>query len=112
MGLQGHPRRTQLRRRVAEQLDRIAARQVDDPALRFGGENDTAEFDWTVNTQVLGNDPIGATDMGLRNIDRVVPMLIPATTSLGRPYYQLSEVCSGARHQAPQGAFLCREDRW
>ena len=74
------------------ELDRIAARQVDDPALRFGGENDAAESDWTVNTQVLGSDPIGATDMGLRNIDRVVPMLIPATTSLGRPYYQLSEV--------------------
>jgi hypothetical protein len=30
--------------------------------------------------------------MGLRNIDRVVPMLIPATTSLGQTYYQLSEV--------------------
>ena len=30
--------------------------------------------------------------MGLRNIDRVVPMLIPATTTLGRPYYQLGEV--------------------
>ena len=73
-------------------LDRIAARQVDDPALRFGGENDTAQFDWTVNTQVLGSDPIAATDMGLRNIDRVVAMLIPATTSLGRPYNQLSEV--------------------
>ena len=74
------------------ELDRIAARQVDNPALRFGGENDAADIDSTVNTQVLGADPIGATDMGLRNIDRVVPMLIPATTSLGRPYYQLSEV--------------------
>jgi hypothetical protein len=30
--------------------------------------------------------------MGLRNIDRVAPMLIPATTDLGRPYTQLSEV--------------------
>jgi hypothetical protein len=77
------------------ELDRIAARQVDNPALRFGGENDAADIDSTVNTQVLGADPIGATDMGLRNIDRVVPMLIPATTSLGRPYYQLSEVYKG-----------------
>ena len=30
--------------------------------------------------------------MGLSNINRVVPMLIPATTDLGQPYYQLSEV--------------------
>ena len=73
-------------------LDGIAARQVDDPALRFGGENEAAHFDWTVNTQVLGSDPIAATDMGLRNIDRVAAMLIPATTSLGRPYNQLAEV--------------------
>jgi len=74
------------------ELDRLAARQVDDPALRFGGENDPAEVDPAVNTQVLGSDPIESTDMGLRNIDRVVPMLLPATTNLGQPYYQLEEV--------------------
>jgi Met-zincin/Domain of unknown function (DUF5117) len=74
------------------ELDRIAARQIDDVALRFGGENEAATLDPTVNTHVLGSDPIEATEMGLRNIDRVVPMLIPATTTLGRPYYQLSEV--------------------
>jgi len=74
------------------ELDRLAARQLDDPALRFGGENDPAGVDPTVNTQVLGSDPIASTDMGLRNIDRVVPMLIPATVELGEPYYQLSEV--------------------
>jgi len=74
------------------ELDRLAARQIDDPALRFGGENDAAEVDPTVSTQVLGSDPIESTDMGLRNIDRVVPLLIPATTNLGQGYYQLSEV--------------------
>jgi hypothetical protein len=39
------------------ELDRLAARQVDDPALRFGGENDPAEVDPTVNMQVMGSDP-------------------------------------------------------
>ena len=73
-------------------LDKLAARQVDDPALRFGGEDDAAAVDPSVSTQVLGSDPIESTDMGLRNIDRVVPMLIPATTNLGRGYYQLLEV--------------------
>jgi hypothetical protein len=67
-------------------------RQLDDPALRFGGENDAATVDPTVNTHVLGADPIEATDMGLRNIDRVAPMLIPATVGLGQPYAQLREV--------------------
>jgi hypothetical protein len=74
------------------ELDRLAAKQVEDVALRFGGENNAATVDSSVNTQVLGSDPIEATDMGLRNIDRVAPMLIPATTDLGRPYTQLSEV--------------------
>jgi hypothetical protein len=73
-------------------LDAVAARQVDDPMLRFGGENDAAEVDPTVGTQVLANDPIGAADMGLRNIDRVVPLLIPATTDKGKDYSQLTEV--------------------
>jgi hypothetical protein len=74
------------------ELDRLAAEQVENVALRFGGENNAATVDSSVNTQVLGSDPIEATDMGLRNIDRVAPMLIPATTDLGRPYTQLSEV--------------------
>ena len=74
------------------ELDKMAARQVEDPALRFGGENDAAEVDPTVNTQVLASDPIAGADFGLRNIDRVAPMLISATTKRGRDYSQLAEV--------------------
>ena len=73
-------------------LDRVAARQIDDPSLRFGGEDASAEVDPTVNTQVLGSDPIEAADMGLRNIDRVTPMLVAATTETGKDYTQLTEV--------------------
>ena len=75
-----------------QHLDRMAARQLDEPALRFGGENEAAQVDPNVTPHVLGSDPIAASDMGLRNIDRVAAMLIPATTSLGQPYAQLSEV--------------------
>jgi len=74
------------------ELDKMAARQVDDAALRFGGENDAAEVDPTVNTQVLASDPIEAADFGLRNIDRVAPMLVAATTERGKDYSQLTEV--------------------
>jgi hypothetical protein len=73
-------------------LDAMAARQVDDPTLRFGGEDDFAVLDPTVNTNVVGGDRIAAAELGLRNIDRVVPMLIPATTRLGGSYDLLREM--------------------
>ena len=73
-------------------LDRMAARQLEDPMLRFGGEDAVANVDPSVTTQVIGADPIAATDMGLRNIDRVMKMLIPATTELGKDYSKLAEM--------------------
>ena len=41
---------------------------------------------------MIGGDRIGAAELGLRNIDRVVPMLIPATTKLGGSYEPLREM--------------------
>jgi hypothetical protein len=73
-------------------LDALAARQVDDAMLRFGGEDDFATLDPKIGTNVVGGDPIPAADLGLRNIDRVVPMLIPATTKLGGSYEPLREM--------------------
>ena len=73
-------------------LDAMAARQVDDPMLRFGGEDEWAPLDPKVNTNVIGGDPLAAAELGLRNIDRVVPMLIPATTRLGGSYEPLREM--------------------
>ena len=74
------------------QLDQLAAQQVTNPMLRFGGEDDSAALDPQVNTNVLGSDPIEAADLGLRNIDRVMPMLIPATTQLGGGYARMAEM--------------------
>jgi hypothetical protein len=73
-------------------LDRLAAKQLEDPMLRFGGEDAVASLDPTISTQVLGSDPIAAADMGLRNVDRVAGMLIPATTQIGRDYLRLAEM--------------------
>jgi hypothetical protein len=53
-----------------ELLDKLAAKQVDDPLLRFGGEDALAYLDPSVNTDVIGSDPIEAADYGLRNVDR------------------------------------------
>jgi uncharacterized protein DUF4953 len=76
----------------SEELDRMAARQLTDPMLRFGGEDDLSELDPLVNAHVLSGDPIAAADLGLRNIDRVAGMLLPATTRKGQSYSRLNEV--------------------
>jgi hypothetical protein len=73
-------------------LDAMASNQIKDRALHFGGEDDIAPLDPTINTNVLGSDPIGAADFGLRNIDRTAALLIPATTRLGRDYSLLAEM--------------------
>ncbi|HVY07727.1 MAG TPA: zinc-dependent metalloprotease [Burkholderiales bacterium] len=73
-------------------LDELAAKQVNDPMLRFGGEDDYATIDPKVNTNVVGGDPIEAAGLGLKNIDRVMPLLIPATTKMGGNYSRLREM--------------------
>ena len=75
-----------------ELLDKLAAKQVDDPLLRFGGEDAVANLDPTVSTNVIGGDPIEAADYGLRNVDRVMPYLIAGTTRLGGDYTRSQEM--------------------
>jgi Met-zincin/Domain of unknown function (DUF5117)/Domain of unknown function (DUF5118) len=80
-------------------LDRMAARQVHNPMLRFGGEDSAAASDPTVQTEDLSSDPIQATTYGLANIARVARMLIPATTKLGEDYSLLNEAYDALLNQ-------------
>jgi len=73
-------------------LDRMAARQVDEPWLRFGGEDEAAEVDPTISKNVLAGDAIEGADLGLRNIDRVMAYIVRASTSLGEDYERLREI--------------------
>jgi hypothetical protein len=73
------------------ELDALAARQVSDPLLRFGGEDEIAKIDATISEHVVGGDAIEAADLGLRNIDRVAKLLIAATTELGETYDVLAQ---------------------
>lgn len=73
-------------------LDAIAARQINDPTLRFGGEDMNSIVDPTVQTEDLGSDPIEATTYGLQNINRIVNLLVPATTKFGEDYDRLQEL--------------------
>jgi hypothetical protein len=83
------------------ELDRWAARQMEDPWLRFGGEDGPSTVDPTVKTENIGTDSIQATALGLKNLDRVVDLLVPATTRLGEDDALLKETYQTImRHRA------------
>ncbi len=73
-------------------LDDIAARQVTDPMLRFGGEDANARVDPTVQTEDLGSDAIESTAYGLKNIERNAHILLGATQKYGDDYSLLQEM--------------------
>ena len=73
-------------------LDQMAARQVNEPWLRFGGEDEAAQVDPTISKNVLAGDAIEGADLGLRNVDRVMGFIVAATSGLGADYERLREV--------------------
>jgi hypothetical protein len=73
------------------ELDRWAARQMEEPWLRFGGEDGPATVDPSVKTENIGADSLQATALGLKNLDRVADLLVPATTRLGEDDALLKE---------------------
>lgn len=60
-------------------LDSIARLQDANPFARWIGDGEPV--DPRIVTEALGDDPVGASGYGLRNIKRLVPMLISATTN-------------------------------
>ncbi len=71
-------------------LDRIASRQVKEPMLRFGSGNPGE--DPHRQTEDLGSDPIAATALGLKNLNRVLAYLVPAVSKPGEDYERLQEI--------------------
>jgi len=59
-------------------LDSLARSQDANPFNRWIGDGDPV--DPRIITEALGDDPVRASGYGVRNIKRLVPMLIPATT--------------------------------
>ncbi len=72
-------------------LDKWASRQINEPFLRFGGEDGPATVDPTVKTENIGDDSIKATELGLKNLDRVLDHLVAGTTSLGEDFSLLED---------------------
>ncbi len=69
-------------------LDEIAARQVTNPILRFGGN---PVEDPSQQTEDLGSDAVEATRLGLLNLERVVKYVYQAATKPGEDYDDLTE---------------------
>src|SRR5512135_350774 len=67
-------------------LDSLARMQDSMPWLRFGNPDG---IDPRTQTEALGDDPVKATRYGLANIKRLVPMLLPATTTDSLEDYSL-----------------------
>jgi hypothetical protein len=84
-------------------LDEWAAKQIDNPFLRFGGEDGPSSVDPTVLTENIGSDAVQATALGLKNVDRVVDHLLAATTEKGEDFALLEEV---------YGEILGHRSRW
>jgi len=72
-------------------LDKWASRQINEPWLRFGGEDGPATVDPTVKTENIGSDSIRATELGLKNADRVLDHIVAATTNLGEDFSLLED---------------------
>jgi Met-zincin len=73
-------------------LDEWASKQIENPFLRFGGEDAPSTVDPTVLTENIGSDAVQATGLGLKNIDRTMDFLLAATTEKGEDYALLEEV--------------------
>jgi hypothetical protein len=75
-------------------LDAMAERQITNPMLRFGPgpEGPLGDSDPYEQREDLSNDPLAATTLGLKNIDRVMAYIVPATEKNGEDYDRLDEV--------------------
>jgi len=69
----------------------LAAKQMEEPWLRFGGEDGPATVDPTVKTENISSDTMEATALGLKNLNRVIDMLPSATTQLGEDFSLMQE---------------------
>jgi hypothetical protein len=71
-------------------LSALLAKQKEDPQLRFGDANPSE--DPTRQTEDLGADPIEATELGLKNIQRVSGYLVEACCKPGEDYKLLENM--------------------
>jgi hypothetical protein len=80
-------------------LDQWAREQDKTPWLRFNTAG-SAGSDPGEQTEAVGDaDAVEASTLGLKNLERVIDMMIPATTHVGEPWDDLSELYGRALGQ-------------
>lgn len=72
------------------ELEKIVARQKEDPMLLFGGPNPLE--DPSQQTEDLGANAVEATRLGLLNLERIAGLLVDATCSAGEDYRLLANM--------------------
>ncbi|MBL8516210.1 MAG: zinc-dependent metalloprotease [Betaproteobacteria bacterium] len=70
-------------------LDKMAARQLENPQLAFGGEDWPSLWDPEVQSENIGRERVLATKLSLASLQRAAERLVPATTKLGEGYDDL-----------------------
>lgn len=60
--------------------NKIADRQLENPAFRWDAYSDGARFDPRIQTEDIGNDAIAATKLGMKNLKRIMANVVDAAT--------------------------------
>lgn len=72
-------------------LNRIADRQLDNPAFRWDSYSDAAPWDPRIQTEDIGNDAMEATRLGMLNLSRIMDNLVDAASyEPGQSYEELN----------------------
>jgi hypothetical protein len=72
------------------ELNKIAMRQISNPMLRFGRQGDP--YDPTAQSEDLSSDPLEATPLGLKNLDRVSKKMLAAYARPNEDYDDLKDI--------------------
>jgi hypothetical protein len=76
-------------------LNKIAARQLTDPLVRFGGGGESGTVgrgDYTSQAEDLGDNAIEATRLGLKNLELIMEYIVPGTSKEGEDYRELKNM--------------------
>jgi len=82
-------------------LDSLARSQDAQPWDRWIGDGDPV--DPRIITEALGDDPVKASGYGVRNIKRLVPMLIPPPPATGSTTTTGSTTCTPSSSASGRG---------
>jgi hypothetical protein len=80
-------------------LDALLGKQVSNPWLRFGNYKYSG-IDPQMQSEIIGNDPVEGTRLGIMNLERITKdVLLPATSKYGKSYDRTQEIYQSLMNQ-------------